>query len=191
VLFLDDDDEPDDELVDTLVAAQVASGADAVTAAVRFADETQGVLLFLGNPGALGLVENQYGVIGLLRRSLAAAHVADDSVVDADWPLFARVALAGGRIVSVPRALSSYRGRPGTIADVPGDGVAVLEAFEAGNGAPLTDLPQLTATLAAALRRHEAERSRGAERMSTIWPRWTRPFTSSGWIAAARRRRRA
>jgi hypothetical protein len=150
VVFLDDEDSPDEGLVDALVAAQVASGADLVTAAVRPADDPGGIQLFLGNPGALGLVENQYGVLGLLRSELAAAEPLSDGAVDADWPLFARVALAGARIVSIPEPLSTHDGKPGRVGDVPGEGLDVLAAFEQRRGAELQDLPQLAATLAAA-----------------------------------------
>src|SRR5439155_2899703 len=130
VVFLDDDDAPDDELIDTLVAAQAASNADVVTTAVRSADATAGVRLFLGNPGTLGLIENQYGVLGLVRSELAAAQPLVDGGVDPDWALFARLALAETKIVSIPEPLASHRGSPGQITDVPGEGLLVLDAFE-------------------------------------------------------------
>jgi glycosyltransferase involved in cell wall biosynthesis len=149
IVFLDDDDAPDDGIIDTLVAAQAASAADVVTAAVRPADDPEGVQLFLGDPGALGLVENQYGVLGLVRASLAAGHTFPPGAVDPDWPFFARLRLAGARIVSIPEPLSTHAGRPGRVGDVPGEGLAVLTAFEEENAAELRDLPQLAATLAA------------------------------------------
>jgi glycosyltransferase involved in cell wall biosynthesis len=149
IVFLDDDDQPDDGMLETLVAAQAASGADVVTAAVRPAAASGAVELFLGDAGALGLVENRYGVIGLVRRTMLAAEQVGDGVVDADWPLLAGLTLAGARIVSVPEAVASHTGVVGSVADVPGDGVTVLEAFEARGGTD--DLPQLAATLAAAL----------------------------------------
>ena len=151
VVFLDEEDDPDDDLLDALVTAQAAAEADAVTAATRTGNDLDGVQLFLGDPGALGLVENQYGVVGLVRHSLAAAHGSSDAALDPDWPLFARLALAGGRVVSIPVPLSTHSGRPGTIGDVPGDGLAVLEAFEESGAASVEDLPQLAATLGAAL----------------------------------------
>ena len=141
VLFVDEEDIPDEVLLDTLVAAQAASGADAVTVAVRGAD---GVQLFLGDPGPLGLVENQYGVIGLIRRSLASP--------DPDWLLFARLALGGARVVSIPEPFSVYLGQASS-----GERLAVLEAFETGEPEVLQALPQLTATLAAALARAQAD----------------------------------
>jgi O-antigen biosynthesis protein len=151
VLFLDEEDSPDDGILDALVAAQAAAAADVVTAAVRPADDLGGALLFLGEPGALGLVENQYGVIGLIRRSAAIAEPSHDGTVDPDWLLFARLALAGAVVVSIPDPLSVHRGRPGNAGDVPGEGLAVLEAFEDRGAATLNDLPHLTATLAASL----------------------------------------
>jgi hypothetical protein len=149
VVFLDDDDFPDEAYIDTLVAAQAASNADVVTAAVRSPERADGVQLFLGNPGALGLVENQYGVAGLIRSELAAADALPDEGADPDWPLLARLALDGAKIVSVPEALSTHRGKPGHVADVPGDGLDVLRAFER-KGSDVRGLPQLAATLAAA-----------------------------------------
>jgi glycosyltransferase involved in cell wall biosynthesis len=153
IVFLDDDDEPDDGMLDRLVAAQAASAADVVTSAVRPADDPGGVQLFLGEPGALGLVENQYGVLGLVRASLAAGHAFPAGAVDPDWPFFARLGLSGARIVSIPEPLSTHLGKPGRVGDVPGEGLAVLTAFEEENAAVVQDLPQLAATLAASYER--------------------------------------
>src|SRR5206468_8539383 len=111
-------------------------------------DGARGTQLFLGDPGALGLVENQYGVIGLIRRSVAVA--------DSDWPLFARLALAGAKIVSVPEPLGAHLTPPSTIGDSPAEGLAVLEAFETSQPQALHQLPQLAATLAAALARTDS-----------------------------------
>lgn len=146
VVFLDDHDIPDDSFVDTLVDAQVASNADIVTAAVR--PKAGGVQLFLGDPGSLGLVANLYGVVGLVRSELAAAETLTDEGPDCDWPLFARLALAGARVVSIPEPLSGHAAETGRIEDVPGAGLSVLEAFEAARD--VSDLPQLAAALAAA-----------------------------------------
>ncbi|HZC28246.1 MAG TPA: glycosyltransferase family 4 protein [Gaiellaceae bacterium] len=151
IVFLDDDEDPDDRMLDMLVAAQATSGADVVTAAVRRPGERGAVELFLGDARALGLVENRYGVIGLMRRTPQFADCVVDGVVDSNWPLLARLALEGAWIVSIPEPVSTHRGRLGSVADVPGDAVAVLEIFERHGGT--TDAPQLAATLAAALRR--------------------------------------
>jgi glycosyltransferase involved in cell wall biosynthesis len=187
VVFLDDEDVPDDEMLDALLAAQAASDSDVVTSAVRPADDLDAVQLFLGDPGAFGLVENQYGVLGLVRASLAAGQPSLDSAVDPDWLLFARLALAGARVVSIPEPLSVQSGRPGTVRDVPGEGLAVLEAFEVRDTAPLPDLPQLTATLAASLAHLETHQpdstvlSRGTVR------RGLRALRSEGVAGVARR----
>ncbi len=150
-VFLDEHDDPDDGLIDTLVVAQAATGADVVTAAVRSADDPNAVRLFLGDPGALGLAENHYGALGLVRASLAGPELADDGGVDPDWLLFARLVLSGARIASLPIPLSTLAGGVGKVGDVPGTGLPVLEAFEAPHIEPVHDLPQLAATLAASL----------------------------------------
>lgn len=156
VLFLDDEDEPDDGLVDTLVEAQAASRADAVTVAVRPADDPAGIHVFLGDPGAFGLVENHYGVVALVRTSLARGISLPTAHVDPDWPLLAQLALYGATIVSIPQPLATHAGRVGESTDVPGDGLRVLEAFEAAQ-AHVHDLPQLAATLGAAQLRRQAQ----------------------------------
>jgi hypothetical protein len=153
IVFLDEDDVPDDTLLDTLVAAQAASDADVITAAVRPRDDPDAIQLFLGDPGPLGMLENQYGVLSLLRSDVIAAQPLLEDTVDPDWPLLARVALSGGRIVSLPEALSAHAGPLGRVSDVPGEGLAVLEAFEEHPVSQLRDLPQFAATLAAALQR--------------------------------------
>jgi glycosyltransferase involved in cell wall biosynthesis len=148
VVLVDDADAPDADMVEALVSAQAASGADVVTTAVRPSDLPGTVRMFLGNPGALGLVENHYGVVGLVRRALVLRG-------EPDWPLFARLALSGARIVSIPDPLAAYAGLPGTVADVPGDGLAVLRVFEE-DGQNVPDLPQLAATLSASRRGSDA-----------------------------------
>jgi glycosyltransferase involved in cell wall biosynthesis len=154
VVFLEDDDIPDEGFLDALVDAQVASQADVVTAAVRPSDDPTGIQLFLGDPRSLGLIENRYGVVGLVRSELAAAETLGAEGPDPDWLLFARLALGGARVVSIPEPLSEHAGRPGRVGDVPGQGLAVLEAFEQARARP--DLPQLGAALAAAARHSAA-----------------------------------
>lgn len=157
LLFIDEDDIPDDALLDSLVAAQLATGADVVTAGVRPSDDAEAVQLFLGDPGSLGLIANQYGVLGLVRRSLAARALAAGPT-DSDWVLMARLAAAGAQFVSIPDTLSEQAGRPASVALTPAEGLAVLEAFEQGDTEVLEGLPLLTATLAAAVAALEAAR---------------------------------
>jgi glycosyltransferase involved in cell wall biosynthesis len=143
----------DDALHPTLERALAASGADAVTCAVRTA---QGRRLFLGDPGPLGLIENHYGVVGLVRRERAGAVEPGDSA----WVSFARLATSGARILSLPEPLATYAERQPTGVER----LAVLEAFEHAAPETLRELPQLTATMAAAGARtdgaHAAPRSR-------------------------------
>lgn len=158
IVFLDDDDDPDDGLLDVLVAAQAASGADAVTTGVRLHEEPGVIQLFLGDPGALGLVENQYGVVGLIRRDFATGTAdAPPSGADPDWLLFARAALAGATVVSLPEPLTTHAGSPGRVTDVPGEGLAVLAAFEEGRPEGVAGVEQLAATLAAAYGRARSQ----------------------------------
>ena len=95
-------------------------GADVVTAATRPADGSKQFSCSSGDPGALGLVENHYGVVGLARCSLAVAQPGGDAAVDPDRPLFARLALGGARVVSIPFPLSGTRVAPARSAMSPG-----------------------------------------------------------------------
>ncbi len=158
ILFLDDEDDPDDEMLDALFTAQAVSGADVVTTGVRPSEDQGAVRVFLGDPGALGLIQNHYGVVGLVRRSLAATLPPLDGAVDADWPFFARLALRGARLVSCPDPLAVHSGRVGSVSDVPGEGLPVLEAFEDTAHGALHDLPQLAATLGASSERMQRRR---------------------------------
>jgi O-antigen biosynthesis protein len=134
VIFLDDDDVPEPELVDVLVRAQAASDADVVTCAIRRGECEH---FFVGEPGAAGLLENGYGTVALLRRSLL------NDVGDRDWPLLARLNAAGARVVSVPVPLV----RSGAPPRDPRDALRVVAAFEEA----LPDQVRLLARLAAGL----------------------------------------
>jgi hypothetical protein len=161
VVVADDGVTQDDGLRDALVAAQASSGADVVTSAVR---TNNGVRLFLGDPGPLGLIENHYGVVGLVRAPLASGNSA--------WPLFTRIALDGGRIVSLPRPLATYDGPIGSIADVAGEGVEILSAWERAGRDP--GLAQLAATLGAQLGRRRREPAAPAGRLRRLVARAAR-----------------
>jgi glycosyltransferase involved in cell wall biosynthesis len=140
VLLLAENDEPQPNLEETLRRAQAASGADVVTCGVRVGAREQ---LFLGDPGGLGLVGNHYGAAALARRSL----VPDEQ--EPMWPLLARLATAGARVVSVPRALVERRdGAPA--ADEATQALAVVQRFEERLPPALRSLARLTAGLALA-----------------------------------------
>jgi glycosyltransferase involved in cell wall biosynthesis len=128
---------PDPELFAALAAAQAASGAGVVTTGVQ---EGDAVRLFLGDAGPLGLVANHYGTVGIVRGSASAE--------ESPWVLCARQAAAGAEVVSIPEPLASAAAQ-----DEPGERLAVLEVFEHADGRALRQLPQLAATLGAALAR--------------------------------------
>lgn len=157
LVFLDEDTRPAPGALDVLVSAQRASEADAVTCALSVCDEgddegneSPRVRLALGDAGSLGLVENHYGSLALVRRELVGAHLAlDEGKPDPDWPLLAGLALAGAQMATVPDPLGTTRRSRGTIRDLPGYGLTVLNLFERAR-TPLPDLPLLAATLGSA-----------------------------------------
>jgi hypothetical protein len=136
VVFLDQEDVPEPDLLETLVTAQQASGADVVSCGVHLArsDGVRTIHLFPGQPRGHGVVANGYGTAALIRR-LRLAGLGEASRLwpvesDADWPLLARLDLAGARIVSVPLPLVTRAEAPGTIERHPSDALLVIEHFE-------------------------------------------------------------
>jgi O-antigen biosynthesis protein len=144
-LVVQDGDEPDAELFETLVRAQATSGADAVTCGAR---TPEGVTLFAGQTGGLQILGNHYGAAALVRRSLL-----DGTDRRHPWPLLARLDADGGRIVSVPLPLVT-RSQP--VARDPHDAVLVVEEAEHGLPREARSLARLVAGLAA-----DAERRAG------------------------------
>ncbi len=149
VLFLHDDDVPEDRLVEVLARAQAASGADVVTCGIELLDDEGPPLrrFFLGNPGALGLLANEYGSVALMRRSLLdepAFRAADDP----DWLLLAGLSLAGATIVSVPETLVSRHARAADLGPQSLDALRVAQQFERQLPDALRGLPRLAASLA-------------------------------------------
>ena len=149
VLLLDGDDVPEPELVSTLLRAQAASDADVVTCGLRLAAHEETALRFFsGDPGGLGAVSNDYGNVALIRRSvLGDTATAWPAEADPDWPLLARLAASGARIVSVPAPLVTRSRRPGSVEDAPGDALLVAAELERA----LPEAAQTTARLAAGL----------------------------------------
>src|SRR5205807_1743442 len=114
---------------ETLVRAQAASGADVVTCGQQLGSDTQ--QFFLGEPGGLGVVSNTYGQAALIRRSLLSDDVSQLTAGgDQDWPLFARLALTGAEILSVPQTLIERRHRPDDLERHTADALIVLQEFE-------------------------------------------------------------
>jgi hypothetical protein len=120
LLSIGEGDVPEPALVETLVRAQQASGADVVTCGVFVEGR---VHLFAGEPRALGLLANGYGTVGLVRRSLLEQE-------EGDWPRYARLGVSGAKIVSVPIPLVTQQSGPATLATHPDEALRVLKHFE-------------------------------------------------------------
>jgi glycosyltransferase involved in cell wall biosynthesis len=116
------------DLLPKLQGAQRATGADVVTCGVRV-DGT--VHLFAGDAGGLGALENTYGTVALVRRELLGD--APDQAPpprDRAWPLLARLAASGARIVSLPLPLAESATPPGTVADDPVGALLAVQELE-------------------------------------------------------------
>ena len=162
VVFLDEEDVPKPELVETLVRAQAASGADVVSCGLSLAGEGDGAseYFFVGEPGGFGVLANGYGTVALLRRSLLGDVTSTWPAADPDWPLLARLSAAGSRIVSIPRPLVTRSLRPGTLERHSADALLVAQELEQRLPGRLRSLARLTAGLAAEKhRRGEQHRS--------------------------------
>jgi GT2 family glycosyltransferase len=118
VTFIDDDDVPFDEMVETLWRAREHSGADLAVGGGRFfrADgpptprRGDVVRIPLCEPHELGLISNQYGgpVVLWPRRLLETLGGFTESLVE-DWVLLARASLHGARATSPPDPVFWYR----------------------------------------------------------------------------------
>ncbi len=161
VLFLDEGDVPEPELVETLVRAQQASGADVVSCGLFLEDGTGGkrVHLFPGEPRALGLLSNGYGTVSLIRRSLLQLAAAEP-----DWPLLAGLSAAGTRIVSVPIPLVTRTAAPGTLESHPAEALLVLRHLERALPKNLRFSAELVTRLGAETRPGSPPRGRGLAR---------------------------
>jgi glycosyltransferase involved in cell wall biosynthesis len=145
VVFLDEEDVPEPDLVEVLVRAQAASSADVVSCGLRY-DGCEH--FFLGEPGGPGILTNGYGTVALLRRSLLRdLGPTWIGASDHDWPLLARLNAHRARVVSVPLPLVRRTKRPGTLERDPTAALLVVEALER----VLPDQLRLVARLAAGL----------------------------------------
>jgi glycosyltransferase involved in cell wall biosynthesis len=144
VVLLGDGDVPGPDLVETLVRAQAASGADVVTCGIH---HNASVTLFLGEPHGLEVLSNAYGTTALIRRELLPdrAPAGDDPA----WSLLARLSTEGARIVSVPLALVERASPPGDILRNPTEALLVAKELERGVPPTLGGLARLAAGLAA------------------------------------------
>jgi O-antigen biosynthesis protein len=150
VVLLDEDDVPEPDLVETLVRSQAAASADVVTCGVYLGDGASSEHYFLGQPGALGLLRNDYGTTALIRTSiLGDGRDPWEAKGDADWPLLARLSAAGAKVVSVPLPLVQQSSQPGTLGRDPADGLLVVEHVEHTLPRPFHGLARAAAGLAA------------------------------------------
>ena len=152
IVFLDEEDVPNEELLQTLVQAQRASGADVVTCGVRLPTEDGGHVLhfFIGAAEGLGVLSNAFGTVGLFRREvLGEAGAASPAEADADWPLLAGLSASGARIVSVPLALVTRNARPGSVELDSNDALLVAQQLEGALPHPSRSTARLVAGLAA------------------------------------------
>lgn len=128
VAFVDDDDVPMPHFISSLVTAQLASGADAVTCAMQSFDrplgppkptDNRGVWVFLGDALHLAMVENCLGGAPVLLRRPALEAVGGyhehHGLGFEDWQLYVRLLFAGHRLVTVPEPLYWYRILPGSM----------------------------------------------------------------------------
>ena len=127
--FLDDDDLAAPEYVSSLVTAALSAEADAVTCTFETIDglhddmprpqDSTGVWVFLGGPVALAPFVNVLGGAGMLVRKAMFEKVGGfhehHGIGHEDWQLLVKVALAGGRIVTVPEPIYRYRHFPGSM----------------------------------------------------------------------------
>ena len=151
VVFLDEEDVPEAELLETLLRAQAASGADVVSCGVRLETaEGRGTLQFFsGQPGGLGALANGYGTVALLRREvLGDEETAWPAERDPDWPLLARCTAAGASVISIPAPLATRTARVGSVDDDPSDALLAVNELEHALPVSLRGTARLTAGLA-------------------------------------------
>ncbi|HEY8776001.1 MAG TPA: glycosyltransferase family 4 protein [Gaiellaceae bacterium] len=142
IVFLEPGDVPRDDFRETFLRAQAASGADIVTCGVQVGDVQH---LFLGDPGGLGLLSNSYGTAALIRRSLVSDAIGETET----WPLLARLALNGARIVSIPETLVDRPQESGRAEEPAFEPLLVAEEFEQHLPRQLRSLARVGAGLAA------------------------------------------
>lgn len=174
VVFLDEEDVPEPGFLETLVGAQQASDADVVSCGLYVAEAGgRRVHLFVGEPRGLGTLENGYGTVALIRRSLLDGRSRNWPVDhDPDWPLFAGLSATGARIVSVPAPLITRRHGPGGLVRSPSDALLVVEELERMLPGQVASAARLVAGLAADA--HTPARTEVARGRRTLRPRLTR-----------------
>lgn len=159
IAFVDDDDVPVPHFVSTLVTAQQATGADAVTCAMRAFNratgppqpgDDRGTWVFLGGALHLAMIENCIGgAPALLRRSTLEAiggYHEMHGVGFEDWQLYVRMLFAGHSVVTVPEPLYWYRIQERSMRSTMSDyrsAQVVLDEFRKALPPVLRSLPDL------------------------------------------------
>jgi glycosyltransferase involved in cell wall biosynthesis len=160
VVFLDEGDVPEPELIEVLLRAQARSGADAVSCGLRSAE---GLQFFSGQPGGLGVLANDYGAVALLRRDALPEHVpAWPADRDPDWRLLAGLTATGAKVVSIPEPLVTRSAGVGTVREDPGDALLAVHELERALPRPLRGMARLAAGLAANAARSDGARKEDA-----------------------------
>lgn len=159
VVFVDDDDVPMRRFVSTLVRAVQATGADAVTCAMRSftkptgapeESDARGTWVFAGGPLHLAAVQNCLGgAPAMVRRSALEAiggYHERHGVGYEDWHLYVRLLFAGYTIVAIPEPLYWYRLLENSMRSTMSDyhsAQVVLEEFRKALPAALRQMPDL------------------------------------------------
>ena len=151
IVFLDEEDVPDAELLRTLVQAVLSSGADVATCGLRVTSgDERSLQFFTGEPEGLGALANAYGAVGLFRREvLGELRDAQPAADDPDWPLLAGLNMSGTRIVSVPEPLVERNVPPASVERNAGDALLVAQRLEQALPAAARSTARLVAGLAA------------------------------------------
>lgn len=159
LVFVDDDDVPMPHFVSSLVTAQRATGADAVTCAMRAFNNTtgspapsddRGTWVFLGGVLHLAAVENCIGGAPAIVRRAALDAIGGYHEVHGvgfeDWQLYVRLLFSGHRVATVPEALYWYRIQESSMRSTMSNyrsAQIILEEFRKSLPPPLRALPDL------------------------------------------------
>ena len=147
VVFLDEEDVPDPDLVKTLLAVRAATRADVVTCGLELEDKLH---FFAGDPRGLGAVTNAYGNVALFRRDVLADRPGSGSRCPRRRLAAPRRAC---RLRSVDRLGSrsarASHGGAGLGRDDPAAALAVVQQLERALADPLRGAARIAAGLAA------------------------------------------
>ncbi|MEA1998480.1 MAG: glycosyltransferase [Euryarchaeota archaeon] len=132
ILIMDDDNVAKPEEIEVLVRAMRLTKADVLTVTMDMfigkgqpeSSESSGLGLFLGGYAAGGALRNIFGDANAMyrREVFDDFQYTTDRVGFEDWELFAKLALAGKVIMTVPEPLYYYRVQPGQSMLLTGDG---------------------------------------------------------------------